>query len=84
MRRIQLFEFTDLAWYPQPFRRMKTDYLQFATSLGSGHKNLVPLFIRAIRHANTTEIMIYAPEVLIRGYVYGRISKKLDILSLSS
>jgi hypothetical protein len=57
MRRIQLFEFTDLAWYPQPFRRMKTDYLHFATSLGSGHKNLGPLFIRAIRHANTTEII---------------------------
>ena len=57
MKRIHLFEFTDLPWYPQTFRRMQTDYLQFAATLGSGHKNLIPLFIKAMQHAGTTEIV---------------------------
>ncbi len=57
MRRIQLFEFTDLPWYPQVFRRIQTDYLQFAATLGSGHKNLIPLFAKAMQHAKTDEIV---------------------------
>jgi len=57
MKRIHLFEFTDLPWYPQTFRRIQTDYLQFAATLGSGHKNLIPLFARAMQHAKTTEIV---------------------------
>jgi len=57
MRRIHLFEFTDLSWYPQTFRRIQTDYLQFVATLGSGHKNLMPLFIEAMQHARTTEIV---------------------------
>jgi hypothetical protein len=57
MRRIHLFEFTDLPWYPQTFRRIQTDYLQFAATLGSGHKNLIPLFARAMQHAKTSEIV---------------------------
>ena len=42
MKRIQMFEFTDLSWYPQLFRRIQTDYLQFAATLGSDHQ----IFIR--------------------------------------
>lgn len=57
MRRIHLFEFTDLPCYPQTFRRMQTDYLQFVATLGSGHQNLIPLFAKAMQHANTTEIV---------------------------
>jgi len=57
MKRIHLFEFTDLPWYPQTFRRIQTDYLQFVTGLGSGHKNLIPLFAKAMGHAGTTEIV---------------------------
>jgi hypothetical protein len=57
MKRIHLFEFTDLSWYPQTFRRMQTDYLQFAATLGSGHKNLVPLFAKALQHAKTADIV---------------------------
>jgi hypothetical protein len=57
MKRIHLFEFTDLSWYPQTFRRVQTDYLQFVTTLGSGHKNLIPLFTRAMQYAGTTEIV---------------------------
>lgn len=57
MKRLHLFEFTDLPWYPETFRRMQTDYLQFVATLGSGHHNLVPLFARAMQHAGTTEIV---------------------------
>jgi hypothetical protein len=57
MSRIHLFEFNDQPWFPQVFRRMQTDYLQFATTLGAGHKNLAPLFQRALQHAGTTEIL---------------------------
>jgi hypothetical protein len=57
MRRIHLFEFLDLPWYPQTFRRMQTDYLQFAATMGMGHQNLVPLFAKAMQHAGTTQIV---------------------------
>jgi len=57
MKRIHLFEFTDLSWYPQTFRRIQTDYLQFAATLGSGHKYLIPLFKKAMQHTQTTEIV---------------------------
>jgi hypothetical protein len=57
MRRIHLFEFTDLPGYPQAFRRMQTDYLQFVATLGSGQQNLIPLLTRAMQHAGTDEIV---------------------------
>ncbi len=57
MRRIHLFEFTDQAWYPETFRRMQTDYLQFAATRGAGHRNLVPLILKAMRQAGTAEIL---------------------------
>ena len=57
MRRIHLFEFLDLPWYPQTFRRMQTDYLQFAATMGMGHQNLVPLIAKAMQYAGTTQIV---------------------------
>ena len=57
MSRIHLFEFTDLPWYPQIFRQMQTDYLQFAAAMGAGHQNLIPLFNRALQHAGTHQII---------------------------
>lgn len=57
MKRIQLFEFTDMPWYPGTFRQMQTDYLQFASTLSSGHTNIVPLIINAMKKAGTTEII---------------------------
>ena len=57
MRRLQLFEFTDLAWYPETFRRVQTDYLQFVATRGSGQAGLVPLLVKAMKHAGTTEIV---------------------------
>ncbi|MGA3057005.1 MAG: hypothetical protein ABSE70_03040 [Candidatus Limnocylindrales bacterium] len=57
MRRFRLFEFTDLPWYPQAFRRIQTDYLQFVATRGSGQAGLVPLLVKAMQHAETTEIV---------------------------
>jgi hypothetical protein len=57
MNRIHLFEFTDLSWYPDLFRRFQTDYLQLVASLGSGHKYLIPLFKLARQNAHTNEIV---------------------------
>ena len=57
MRRIHLFEFTDQAWYPEPFRRIQTDYLQFVVTRGAGQTHLVPLIGKALQRAGTTEIV---------------------------
>src|SRR5512146_1025659 len=57
MKRIHLFEFTDQPWYPQTFRRMQTDYLQFVATRGSSYKYLIPLLQKAMRNANTTEVV---------------------------
>jgi hypothetical protein len=57
MPRIHLFEFTDQTWYPPVFRRIQTDYLQFVTTRGAGHQNLIPLFARALQHASTDRIV---------------------------
>ncbi len=57
MKRIHLFEFLDLSWYPETFRRMQTDYLQFVATRGAGHANLVPLIKKALLQAQTTEIV---------------------------
>ena len=57
MRRVHLFEFLDQPWYPEAFRRIQTDYLQFIHTRGSGHKYLVPLIGKALQAAQTTEII---------------------------
>lgn len=57
MKRIHLFEFMDQPWYPQGFRRIQTDYLQFVTTRGAGHQNLIPLFEKALQQSGTMEIV---------------------------
>jgi hypothetical protein len=57
MKRIHLFEFTDQPWYPQVFRCIQTDYLQFVTTRGAGHQNLIPLFTKALQQAGTLDIV---------------------------
>ena len=57
MRRIHLFEFTDLSWYPHIFRRIQTDYLQFVATRGSGQKNLIPLLVKAMQYTGEMEIV---------------------------
>lgn len=57
MGRLHLFEFTDLSWYPQTFRRLQTDYLQFVGTRGTAYKNLVPLLTKALTQTGTDEIV---------------------------
>ena len=57
MRRMHVFEFTDLAWYPAFFRRMQTEYLQFVTTLGAGHKNLLPFIQRGMQMTGTSAVI---------------------------
>jgi hypothetical protein len=57
MRRLHLFEFTDLPWYPPTFRRVQTDYLQFVATRGSGYRPLLPLFQKALQQTGMAEIV---------------------------
>jgi hypothetical protein len=57
VKHIRLFEFTDQTWYPHVFRRMQTDYLQFVTTRGAGHQNLIPLFTRVLQQTGSLEIV---------------------------
>jgi hypothetical protein len=57
LARIHLFEFTDLTWYPNLFRSIQTNYLQYVASLGSSDRFLIPLIEKALRHAGTTQII---------------------------
>jgi len=57
MRRLNLFEFSDLNWYPRVFRGIQTDYLQFVTARGTGHQRLIPLFKIALKNSLTREIV---------------------------
>ena len=57
MKHIRLFEFTDQDWYPKVFRRIQTDYLQFASTRGAGHQNLIPLFTRALKQTGNMDIV---------------------------
>jgi hypothetical protein len=57
MSRIHLFEFTDLPWYPPTFRRMQTDYLQFAAARGSAQRFLAPLLQKAMQSAGTSAVV---------------------------
>ena len=55
--RLHLFEFMDLSWFPDSFRRIQTDYLRYVATRGAGHQHLVPLIGRALRETGTAEIV---------------------------
>jgi hypothetical protein len=57
MRRLNLFEFSDLSWYPRVFRGIQTDYLQFVTARGTSHERLISLFNNALKNLPTPEII---------------------------
>jgi len=46
-----------MPWYPDTFRRVQVDYLQFVATRGSGPRRLVPLILKAMQQAGTTEIV---------------------------
>jgi len=47
----------DLPWFPDTFRQIQTDYLQFVATRGAVHASLVPLIKKAMQHTHTTEIV---------------------------
>jgi len=47
----------DLPWFPDTFRQIQTDYLQFVATRGAAHANLIPLIKKAMQHAHTIEIV---------------------------
>ena len=57
MKRVHLFEFTDMAWYPSVFRGIQTDYLQFIATLNKSYRNLIPLFQRALESSPEKQIV---------------------------
>jgi hypothetical protein len=60
MKRIHGFEFLDAPWYPQSFRCIQTDYLQFTqyiSTLLMGIDALIPIFRKAFHHTETREIV---------------------------
>lgn len=46
--RLQLFEFEDLSWFPDPIRRGMTDFLRFWQHVGDLYAQVEPLFERAV------------------------------------
>ena len=57
MPRIHLFEFMDQSWYPETFRRMQADYLQFVASRGDGYQEILPKIQTALKQAHTSRII---------------------------
>jgi len=47
----------DLYWFPDTFRQIQTDYLQFVATRGAAHANLIPLIKKAMQYAHTIEIV---------------------------
>ena len=57
MKRIHLFEFEDLAWFPQFFKDAMTDYLQFVTNLFDVYQPIIPLLQKGLDKAKTKRII---------------------------
>ena len=59
MRRIHLFEFGDLSWFPNNLRNYGTDYIQFAANTFDIYKSVIPLIRKGIESsANNTIVDI--------------------------
>lgn len=57
MRRFQLFELEDLAWYPATVRDFATDYLQFMQSHFKLHQPLVMLLRRHMKECGAERVV---------------------------
>jgi hypothetical protein len=56
-RRIQLFEFEDLAWFPNTIRESMTDYLRYLITKVDFYRPIVPLIIEGMSKTNTNQII---------------------------
>lgn len=57
MRRIHLFEFEDLEWFPKSIRNYGTDFLQFLSNKTKLYKPVVPVLEKALNNAKTNTII---------------------------
>lgn len=52
-----LFEFEDLAWFPNTIRESMTDYLRFLITKVDFYRPVVPLLIEGMKSSNTNQII---------------------------
>jgi len=57
MKRLHLFEFEDLNWFPTPLRNYMTDFLQFISNRFDVYKNIVPMLERVLRDTGSERIV---------------------------
>ncbi len=57
MRRIHLFEFEDLQWFPRILRNYMTDYLQFVANQADFYKNILPIIKKGLAKSGTSTVV---------------------------
>lgn len=57
MKRIQAFEFEDLAWFPKNLRNYATDFLQFGANTFDMYNPVINLLKKGIEHAGNNTII---------------------------
>ena len=57
MKRLHLFEFEDLPWFPGFIRNYGTDFLQFVSNKFDLYKGITPLLVSKLKHAGKTQIL---------------------------
>ncbi|MCZ2356444.1 MAG: hypothetical protein LC115_07115 [Bacteroidia bacterium] len=57
MRRIHLFEFEDLKWFPSFLRNYGTDFLQFLSNRTKMYKPIIPIIKKGLEKSKTNRII---------------------------
>lgn len=57
MRRIHLFEFEDLNWFPSFLRNYGTDFLQFLSNKTKMYKLIIPVIEKGLKKSKTNQII---------------------------
>lgn len=57
MRRIHLFEFEDLHWFPAFLRNYVTDFLQFLSNKTKLYKSVIPIIKKGLEQSGTNQII---------------------------
>ena len=57
MKRLHLFEFEDLTWFPALLRNYMTDFLQFGANTFNVYKDLLPVVISLMNNSGKNMIV---------------------------
>jgi len=57
MKRLHLFEFEDLGWFPAIIRNYMTDYLQEVTNRFDFYRAIVPVIAKGVQKSGTNQIL---------------------------